>query len=139
MVALSLTTAGEEALMATATEYRLFSAADHVDLGHELYATHGTRDYLAGAGIPCRPVNKISGGAPDVLHLIAARGLDLVVNDAAGTRELSDNYKIRRAAVEANIACLTSLDTARALADALSTSEEPPRTLQEYRSTQVAV
>ena len=51
-----------------------------------------------------------------------------------GAREISDDYKIRRAAVEANIACLTSLDTARALAEALASQAGPPRSLQEYRS-----
>ena len=51
-----------------------------------------------------------------------------------GPREISDNYRIRRAAVEASIACLTSLDTARALAKALASKAGPPRSLQEYRS-----
>ena len=36
-------------------------------------------------------------------------------------------------AVEASIACLTSLDTARALAEALASKAGPPRSLQEYR------
>ncbi|MDQ2663343.1 MAG: carbamoyl-phosphate synthase large subunit, partial [Candidatus Eremiobacteraeota bacterium] len=85
-------------------------------LGHKIYATPGTRAILRAAGIACEPVNKIADGSPHVLDLIAARGVDLVINDAQGRREIGDNYKIRRAAVEASIACLTSLDTARALA-----------------------
>ena len=102
-------------------------------LGHTLYATPGTREHLESAGIVCRPVNKIADGSPHVLDLIASRGVDLVINDASGRHELSDNYKIRRAAVEANVACLTSLDTARALAEALESNDGPPRTLQAYR------
>ena len=69
-----------------------------------------------------------------MLDLIGSRGVDLVINDAKGAKEISDNYKIRRAAVEASIACLTSLDTARALAEALASKAGPPRSLQEYRS-----
>ncbi|MGZ3517170.1 MAG: carbamoyl-phosphate synthase large subunit [Vulcanimicrobiaceae bacterium] len=105
-------------------------------LGHTLYATPGTRDYLEANGIACEAVNKIADGSPHVLDLIHTRGVDLVINDATGPREISDNYKIRRAAVEASIACLTSLDTARALAEALENTAGPPRTLQEYRCTQ---
>ncbi|MBV8196536.1 MAG: carbamoyl-phosphate synthase large subunit [Candidatus Eremiobacteraeota bacterium] len=103
-------------------------------LGYSLVATPGTRDFLGGAGITSAAVNKIADGSPHVLDLIATRAVDLVINDARGARELSDDYKIRRAAVEANIACLTSLDTARALAEALASKAGPPRSLQEYRN-----
>ncbi len=111
----------------------------YADLGHTLVATPGTRAALEAAGIPCEPVNKISGGSPHVLDVIHQRKVDLVINDAKGPREISDNYKIRRAAVEASIACLTSLDTARALAEALENSAGPPRSLQEYRSAQATI
>ncbi|MGB6984985.1 MAG: carbamoyl-phosphate synthase large subunit [Candidatus Aquilonibacter sp.] len=106
----------------------------YADLGHTLVATPGTRAALEAAGIPCEPINKISDGSPHVLDIIHERKVDLVINDAKGPREMSDNYKIRRAAVEASIACLTSLDTARALAEALESTAGPPRSLQEYRS-----
>jgi len=105
-------------------------------LGHRLIATPGTREHLEAAGIACEEVNKIADGSPHVLDLIRQRAVDLVINDAQGAREISDGYKIRRAAVEANIACLTSLDTARALAEALESSAGPPRSLQEYRQMQ---
>jgi len=106
----------------------------YADLGHTLVATPGTRALLETAGIACEAINKISDGSPHVLDLIGQRSVDLVINDAHGAREMSDNYKIRRAAVEASIACLTSLDTARALAEALESTAGPPRSLQEYRS-----
>jgi carbamoyl-phosphate synthase large subunit len=104
----------------------------YAELGHTLVATPGTRAVLEAAGIPSAPINKIAQGSPHVLDIITSRNVDLVINDAAGPREISDNYKIRRAAVEAGIACLTSLDTARALAEALASRAEPPRSLQEY-------
>ncbi len=104
-------------------------------LGHTLVATPGTRSVLESAGIATEAVNKIADGSPHVLDLIASRTVDLVINDAKGPREISDDYKIRRAAVEANVACLTSLDTARALAEALASKAGPPRSLQEYRQS----
>ncbi|MBV9270164.1 MAG: carbamoyl-phosphate synthase large subunit [Candidatus Eremiobacteraeota bacterium] len=111
----------------------------YVALGHTLIATPGTRDFLEANGIHCDAVNKISDGSPHVLDLISSRGVDLVINDATGQREISDNYKIRRAAVEASVACLTSLDTARALAEALESTAGPPRSLQEYRCAHARV
>jgi carbamoyl-phosphate synthase large subunit len=106
----------------------------YADLGHSIVATPGTRRVLESAGLPCEPINKISDGSPHVLDAIHARTVDLVINDAKGVREISDSYRIRRAAVESGIACLTSLDTARALVTALETSPGPPRSLQEYQS-----
>jgi carbamoyl-phosphate synthase large subunit len=105
----------------------------YAELGHRLVATPGTRVTLEAAGILTEAINKIADGSPHVLDLIASRAVDLVINDAKGPREISDDYKIRRAAVEASIACLTSLDTARALAEALKSRAGPPRSLQEYR------
>jgi carbamoyl-phosphate synthase large subunit len=58
----------------------------------------------------------------------------MVINNALGDRAMNDGYRIRRAAVESSIACLTSLDTARALAEALESTAGPPRSLQEYRA-----
>jgi carbamoyl-phosphate synthase large subunit len=107
-------------------------------LGHSLVATPGTRAVLESAGIVTQSINKIAAGSPHVLDLIGTRAVDLVINDAKGAREISDDYKIRRAAVEASIACLTSLDTARALAEALASKAGPPRSLQEYRSALTA-
>ncbi len=106
----------------------------YADLGHTLVATPGTRAALEAAGIPCEAINKIAAGSPHVLDVIHARKVDLVINDAKGPREISDNYRIRRAAVESGIACLTSLDTAKALVTALETVPGPPRSLQEYRN-----
>jgi carbamoyl-phosphate synthase large subunit len=103
-------------------------------LGHSLVATPGTHALLEAAGIASERINKIADGSPHVLDVIGSRAVDLVINDAKGPREISDAYKIRRAAVEASIACLTSLDTARGLAEALASKAGPPRSLQEYRN-----
>jgi carbamoyl-phosphate synthase large subunit len=105
----------------------------YANLGFSLVATDGTHRVLTENGIPSERINKISDGSPHVLDAIASHSVDLVINDAAGPREVSDGYRIRRAAVESSVACLTSLDTARALASALESSAGPPRSLQAYR------
>ena len=107
----------------------------YVKLGFALIATPGTHKLLTEAGLPAERTNKISAGSPHVLDVITSRSVDLVINNATGSRELTDNYRIRRFAVEASIACLTSLDTAAALASALESGAGPPRSLQEYQAT----
>ena len=97
-------------------------------LGLTLYATDGTARLLQEAGIPATVVQKLRDGHPNVVDVIRAGDVQLVVNtvsvggplggDGPGV-PLRDGYEIRRASVERRIPCLTSLDTARALVQAL--------------------
>ena len=105
----------------------------YAELGYALVATAGTHRLLEANGIAAERIKKIADGSPHVLDLIVSRGVDLVIN-AAGPRDNNDGYRIRRAAVESSVACLTSLDTATALADALSSDAGPPLSLQAYRA-----
>jgi carbamoyl-phosphate synthase large subunit len=85
--------------------------------GYSLIATPGTARLIASLGLPVREVGKLSQGDNAILDLIRAGQVQLVVNTVTGGRPvLQDGFEIRRAAVESRIPCLTSLDTAAALA-----------------------
>jgi carbamoyl-phosphate synthase large subunit len=101
-------------------------------LGFTLTATPGTHALLKANGIDAERINKIADGSPHVLDMIMNRAVDLVINNALGEKEIGDHYKIRRAAVETSVACLTSLDTAQALVSALESQAGPPLPLQAY-------
>jgi len=97
-------------------------------LGITLYATDGTARLLRESGIPAIIVQKLRDGHPNVVDVIHAGEVQLVVNTMSAGAPLGDNgagvplrdgYEIRRASVERRIPCLTSLDTARALVQAL--------------------
>ena len=97
-------------------------------LGITLYATGGTAALLREAGIPAVTVQKLRDGHPNVVDVIQSGQVQLVVNTVSSANPATDNgagtplrdgYKIRRASVERRIPCLTSLDTARALVQAL--------------------
>jgi carbamoyl-phosphate synthase large subunit len=92
-----------------------------VALGHPIVATEGTANYLRAHRVPVElTVAHIGHGHPDVLEVILDRTVRGVINTPGrdeGT--IQDGFLIRRAAVERGIACLTSLDTARALVRAL--------------------
>ena len=109
---------------------------EFAQLGYELAATPGTWQMLDARRINAKRVNKIAEGSPHVLDEIKSGAVALVINaGAAGATAQSDGYRIRRAAVEAGVACLTSLDTVRALLLALRARSDTPlyvRPLQEY-------
>jgi carbamoyl-phosphate synthase large subunit len=96
-------------------------------LGYTVLATPATHEALEAHGVRSEAVSNVT-------DLIARRTVDLVINTVTGARETSDGYRIRRAAAEANVACLTSIDTAAALAHALEHPAGPPQSLQEYHA-----
>jgi carbamoyl-phosphate synthase large subunit len=92
------------------------------EAGFRLYATEGTAAMIDALGLPVEQVAKrLNEGHPNVVDVIRDRTVDGVVNIPEGrlTGTLRDGFHIRRAAAERRIPCFTSLDTARAAADAL--------------------
>lgn len=80
--------------------------------GYALYATQGTHDMLAENGIPSTLVfwPTDEGKQPQALDLLHERKIDMVVNInknlTAG--ELTNGYRLRRAAIDLNIPLLTN-------------------------------
>jgi len=89
--------------------------------GCSLYATEGTAAMIAALGIQVTVANKRLGeGHPNVVDLITEGTVGAVINTLSGdTSVMQDGFFIRRAAVERQIPCFTSLDTARAAVESL--------------------
>lgn len=106
--------------------------ADMLDAAHNLhnkgyviYATGGTHQFLADNGIPAIKVYWPSQPEmhPQALALLHDKEVDLVVNipKNLSTTELSNGYKIRRAAIDLNIPLLTNARLASAFIYAFTT------------------
>ena len=108
-------------------------------LGYDLVATSGTAALIRSLGVDVTEVRKLAEGSQDILKLIRSGECAAVINTPTlGKTVDRDGFLIRRAAVEARVPCLTSLDTALAVvaalrASAVSTSVAP---LAEYRAPQ---
>ena len=81
--------------------------------------------YLQDHGVNARRVNKISQESPNVMDLILGHKIDLVIDTPTQGRDKSrDGFLIRRNAIETGVHCLTSMDTANALALSLETAND---------------
>ena len=91
------------------------------DMGFSIYATEGTAEVIKSYNIDASIVKKIHESEHNnTLSLIESGKIQYVISTSAKGRIPSrDSVKIRRKTVERNIPCLTSLDTANALADCL--------------------
>ncbi len=91
-------------------------ARGFADMDIEILATSGTADALEAAGVRCTRVARVSEAHPNILDMLASGSVDLVINTPTrGRKPNSDGFKIRRSAVEHSVACVTAIDTARAL------------------------
>ena len=92
------------------------------DKGYTLYATGGTHKFLTDNGIPAILVYwpSESDKQPQALEMLHRKQIDMVVNipKNLSSTELSNGYKIRRAAVDLNIPLLTNARLASAFIDA---------------------
>ena len=88
------------------------------DLGFKIYATNGTAKVLHEHGIDAEVVAKIHENEDNnTLTLIESGKIAYVISTSSkGRIPTRDSVKIRRKTVEWNIPCLTSIDTANAIA-----------------------
>lgn len=93
--------------------------------GYKLFATPGTSRYLTENGVENTMVHWPSevGQQPQAIDLLRNKEIDMVVNvpKNLSTGELSNGYKIRRAAIDLNIPLITNARLASAFINAFCT------------------
>ncbi|MDR1886111.1 MAG: carbamoyl-phosphate synthase large subunit, partial [Synergistaceae bacterium] len=95
-------------------------AKKYASLGLNLYATRGTASVLSRSGLPAIVIHKISEACDNVITLMESGRVQYIVSTSARGRDPArESVKIRSLATRLGIPCLTSIDTATALADSL--------------------
>ena len=108
--------------------------------GYQIYATAGTRKFLVENGID----NAIEVSWPDehrdnnVMDMIAGHAFDLIINVPKNytKNEMTNGYKIRRAAIDHNIPLITNARLAGAFIEsfcAVSLQNIPIKSWKEYK------
>ena len=106
--------------------------------GYNIFATEGTQKFLADNGVEATVV-----GWPDdnnselkITDMMAGKKFDLVINIPKNhtRRELTNGYKIRRAAIDHNIPLLTNARLASAFIHAFCTINETDIPIKDWAS-----
>jgi carbamoyl-phosphate synthase large subunit len=104
-------------------------------LGFDLVATYGTAIRLREVGLECESVFKVNEGRPNIADLIRQGDIALIINTPLGKVSHYDEKAIRKAALQFNVPCVTTITGAEALVESISTklSQEhvTVRSLQE--------
>ena len=104
-----------------------------VDMGFSLISTSGTADALETAGIPVQRIKKLKEGQPNLLDYFADGAVALVVNTPSGKGARTDEGKIRAAAVQAGVPCLTTIEAATAAVKAIEALREEEMQVQSLQ------
>jgi len=102
--------------------YLLESVMKLADRGFELYATEGTAKFLESNGIKTTILHwPLDGKEPNASTYIAGGKIDLVINIPKSFEEveITNDYLIRRKAVEFGVPIITNAELVRILAGAL--------------------
>jgi carbamoyl-phosphate synthase large subunit len=109
-------------------------------LGFKLIATFGTAARLREVGLEVETVFKVNEGRPNIVDHIKQGEIALVINTPLGRTSHFDEQAIRRAALQHNVPCVTTMTGAHALVDSISAcgdgSARPrPVSLQELHES----
>ena len=144
MLSVGLRIPEKNILLSTGTAKQKVAMLDAAKLltakGYNLFATGGTHRFLEENGIPSTLVYWPSeeGKEPQALQMLHERKIDMVVNIPRdlSVGELTNGYKIRRAAIDLNIPLITNARLASAFIEAfctLSMDDIQIRSWQEYK------
>ena len=112
------------------------------EMGYELLATDGTAKRLTEEGVPVERVKKIIEGHPNLIDHMKNKGVDLILNTPNGKGARTDEGRIRAAAVQNGIPCITTIQAAEAAVsalEALRNGEMEVESLQDRLGTGVAL
>jgi carbamoyl-phosphate synthase large subunit len=96
-------------------------------LGFELVATLGTAARLREVGLEVETVFKVNEGRPNIADYIKSGDISLVINTPLGRVSRFDEQAIRRAALQYNVPCVTTMTGAQALVEAIAASSSGQR------------
>ncbi|TWT78972.1 Carbamoyl-phosphate synthase large chain [Planctomycetes bacterium CA13] len=104
------------------------------DLGFQLLATSGTAQKLRDAGVAVTQVKKIAEGHPNLIDHLKNGEVQLIVNTPSGKGARTDEGKIRAAAVQCGVPCITTVAAAEAAARAMEAMREGPLQVESLQN-----
>jgi len=105
------------------------------DLGFHLFATRGTADFMKYHGINSKVLHwPLEKREPNTISYIAERKLDLIINipKSIDENELTNDYIIRRKAIDFNVPLITNLQFAERFIDAISRTKLPELRIKSW-------
>ena len=95
-----------------------------IAMGYSLMATDGTANSLEERGLAVERVKKLVEGHPNLIDHLKNDAVDLILNTPSGKGARTDEGKIRAAAVQHGVPCITTIQAAEAAVKAIEALRE---------------
>ena len=109
--------------------------SDLFSLGFDIYATHGTAEFLNNNNIQTKKINKVLQGSPHIVEMISEKKISLVLNTTETPQAIKDSKSIRRSALESETPYYTTVSGANAVVmaiKAIKNNEISIKTIQSF-------
>jgi len=103
------------------------------DMGYQLLATAGTALVLERANIPVSKVKKLAEGNPNLIDYLKNDEVSLIINTPSGKGARTDEGRIRAAAVQSGVPCITTIAAARMAVEAMLVMRTKPMTVMSLQ------
>ncbi|MEA5577691.1 carbamoyl-phosphate synthase large subunit [Anabaena sp. UHCC 0451] len=111
---------------------------EFINLGFNIMATQGTRQFLQEQGLKIESILKLHEGRPHVVDAIKNQQIQLIINTPSGEEARTDGQLIRRTALAYKIPIITTIAGARATVAAIRSLQNTTldvKVIQEYCPT----
>ncbi|MDV6030644.1 MAG: carbamoyl-phosphate synthase large subunit [Phycisphaera sp. RhM] len=102
-------------------------------LGFEILATSGTAARLEAEGVPVTRIKKLAEGQPNLIDYLKNEDVALIMNTPNGKGARTDEGRIRAAAVQQGVPCITTIAAAEAAVRAMQALGEDVMTVQSLQ------
>ncbi|SFB28605.1 carbamoyl-phosphate synthase large subunit [Acetitomaculum ruminis DSM 5522] len=108
------------------------------EAGFKIVATGQTYDKINEAGIEVTKVKKLYEGRPNIMDMITNKDIDLVINTPSGKESIHDDSYLRKTAIKAQVAYITTITGAKAAVEGIKNvsqnGDDEIKSLQEWHS-----
>ena len=104
------------------------------ELGFELLATSGTAARMTDAGVEVTRVKKLAEGHPNLIDHLKNDDVQLIINTPSGKGARTDEGRIRAAAVQSGVPCITTIAAAEAAIRSMNAMREAPMEVESLQS-----
>ncbi|XZE17710.1 carbamoyl-phosphate synthase large subunit [Pirellulaceae bacterium SH449] len=94
------------------------------EMGYKLLGTAGTSAEVQRGGIPITPIKKLAEGNPNLIDYLKNGEVSLIINTPNGKGARTDEGRIRAAAVQFGVPCITTVSAASIAIAAISSARD---------------
>lgn len=102
-------------------------------MGYDVLGTAETMDFIRNNGLHGLAIKTAENGCAGMVEAIARKQVDFIINTVSGEEAIKESFSMRRASLNHNLPCCTTMAGALALVEALRSLKETDLTISSIQ------